>query len=114
MLLNQSRQNKLGVRKVLLIFKNKKLSTPVLGRQVDSFIFPVDMHRKVTRDLLGPIHRVPEEDGNLWAEFDARPAALLKKAVGTSVGSDGSGGSLCTLATARLPLAVLEVPLIAA
>jgi hypothetical protein len=28
------------------------------------------------------------------AEFDARPAALLKKAVGTNVGSDGSGGRM--------------------
>jgi len=40
------------------------------------------------------------EDGSLWAEFDARPLALLKKAVGTSVGSGGSGGLICTVPTA--------------
>ena len=50
--------------------------------------------RVILRDLLGPIQMRPEPDGSLWAEFDARPAALLKKAVGTSVGSDGSGGRI--------------------
>ena len=53
--------------------------------------------RVILRDLLGPIQMCPEPDGSLWAEFDARPAALLKKTVGTSVGSDGSGGVLCEL-----------------
>ena len=50
--------------------------------------------RVILKDLLGPIQMCPEQDGSLWAEFDARPAALLKKAVGTSVGSDGSGGRI--------------------
>ena len=50
--------------------------------------------RVILRDLLGPIQMRPEPDGSLWTEFDARPAALLKKAVGTSVGSDGSGGRI--------------------
>jgi DNA invertase Pin-like site-specific DNA recombinase len=50
--------------------------------------------RAILRDLLGPIQMCPGEDGSLWAEFDARPAALLKKAVGTSVGSGGSGGRI--------------------
>ena len=50
--------------------------------------------RVILRDLLGPIQMCPGEDGSLWAEFDARPAALLKKAVGTSVGSGGSGGRI--------------------
>ncbi len=36
----------------------------------------------------------PEPDGSLWAEFYARPAALVKKAVGTGVGSDGRGGRM--------------------
>ena len=50
--------------------------------------------RVILRDLLGPIQMCPGADGSLWAEFDARPAALLKKAVGTSVGSGGSGGRI--------------------
>ena len=70
--------------------------------------------RVILKDLLGPIQICPGPDGSLWVEFYARPAALVKKAIGTSVGSDGSGGSLCTLATSSEPLAVLEVPLIAA
>ena len=53
--------------------------------------------RAILKDLLGPIQMCPEQNGSLWAEFDARPAALLKKTVGTSVGSDGSGGVLCEL-----------------
>ncbi len=52
--------------------------------------------RAILRDLLGPIQMSPGPDGSLWAEFDTRPAALLKKAVGTSVGSGGSGGVICT------------------
>ena len=70
--------------------------------------------RVILKDLLGPIQMCPGPDGSLWAEFYARPAALVKKAVGTGVGSDGSGGSLRPLATAPEPIAVLEVPLIAA
>lgn len=35
-----------------------------------------------------------KKDRTLWTKFDARPAALLKKAVGPSVGSDGSGGRI--------------------
>ena len=50
--------------------------------------------RVILRDSLGPIQMCPGEDGSLWAKFDARPAALLKKAVGTSVGSGGSGGRI--------------------
>ena len=49
--------------------------------------------RVILKDLLGPIQMCPGPDGSLWAEFYARPAALLKKAVGTGVGSDGSGGA---------------------
>jgi hypothetical protein len=55
--------------------------------------------RVILRDLLGPIQMCPGEDGSLWAEFDARPAALLKKAVGTSVGSGGSEGVICAVPT---------------
>jgi hypothetical protein len=54
--------------------------------------------RAILKELLEPKQMVPEEDGSLWAEFDARPAALLKKAVGTSVGSGGSGGAFAILA----------------
>ena len=50
--------------------------------------------RVILRDLLGPIEMCPEPDGSLWAEYYARPAALLKKAVGTGVGSGGSGGRI--------------------
>ena len=35
----------------------------------------------------------PGKDGSLWADFDARPVALLNKAFETSVGSSGSGGA---------------------
>jgi len=41
----------------------------------------------------------PGPGGTLWAEFYARPAALVKQAIGTGVGSDGSGGSLCAVPT---------------
>jgi hypothetical protein len=44
--------------------------------------------------ILAGQHAGIREEGSHWAEFDARPAALLKKAVGTSVGSDGSGGRM--------------------
>ena len=50
--------------------------------------------RVILKELLGPIQMCPGPDGSLWAEFYARPAALVKKAVGTSVGSDGSGGRI--------------------
>jgi hypothetical protein len=36
----------------------------------------------------------PGQHDSLWVEFDAFPAPLLKKAVGTSVVSGGSGGAL--------------------
>ena len=55
--------------------------------------------RVILRDLLGPIEMSPGPDGSLWAEFYARPAALVKKAVGTGVGSGGSGGVICTVPT---------------
>ena len=55
--------------------------------------------RTILRDLLGPIQMCPEPDGSLWAEFYARPAALVKRAVGTSVGSDGSGGRMAFAAS---------------
>ena len=51
---------------------------------------------------------------DLWAEYNTRPAALVKKAVGASVELTGSGGPLCTLARSSEPLAVLEIPLLAA
>ncbi len=50
--------------------------------------------RVILKDLLGPIQMCPGPDGSLWAEFYARPAALVKKAIGTGVGSDGSGGRI--------------------
>jgi hypothetical protein len=50
--------------------------------------------RIILRDLLGPIQMCPRPDGTLWAKFDARPAALVKKAVGASVGLNGSGGMI--------------------
>ncbi len=50
--------------------------------------------RVILKKLLGPIEMCPEPDGSLWAEFYARPAALVKKAVGTGVGSGGSGGRI--------------------
>ena len=53
--------------------------------------------RVILRDLLGPIQMCPGPDGSLWAEFYVRPAALVKKAVGTGAGSDGSGGALYDL-----------------
>ena len=46
----------------------------------------------ILKELLGPIQMCPGPDGSLWAEFYARPAALVKKAAGTGAGSDGSGG----------------------
>jgi len=55
--------------------------------------------RVILKDLLGPIQMCPGPDGSLWAEFYARPAALVKKAVGTGVGSDGSGGVICAVPT---------------
>ncbi len=57
------------------------------------------IRRAILKDLLGPIQMCPGPDGGLWAEFYARPAALVKKAVGTGVGSDGSGGVICTVPT---------------
>jgi len=56
----------------------------------------------------------PGPDGRLWAEYNTRPAAPVKKAVGASVELTGSGGSLRPLARSPEPLAVLDVPLIAA
>ncbi len=40
------------------------------------------------------------QNDSLWVEFDAFPAPLLKKAVGTSVVSGGSGGVICAVPTA--------------
>ena len=55
--------------------------------------------RTILRELLGPIQMRPEPDGSLWAEFYARPAALVKRAVGTSVELSGSGGVICAVPT---------------
>jgi hypothetical protein len=55
--------------------------------------------RIILRDLLGPIQMCPSPDGSLWAEYNIRPAALLKKAVGASVELTGSGGVICTVPT---------------
>lgn len=55
--------------------------------------------RVILRDLLGPIQMCPGPNGTLWAECDARPAALLKKAVGASVELTGSGGAICAVPT---------------
>lgn len=41
----------------------------------------------------------PGPEGSLWAEFYARPAALVKKAVGIGVGSGGSVGVICAVST---------------
>ena len=50
--------------------------------------------RVILRELFGgKIRLVPEADGALWAEYNLRPAALLK-AAGASVGSSGSGGRI--------------------
>ncbi len=57
------------------------------------------IRRAILKDLLGPIQMCPGPDGGLWAEFYARPAALVKKAVGTGAGSNGSGGLICTVPT---------------
>jgi len=48
--------------------------------------------RTILRDLLGPIQMCPGPDGRLWAEYNTRPAALVKKAVGASVELTGGGG----------------------
>ena len=56
--------------------------------------------RAILRKLVGTVRLVPERDG-LYAEFYARPAALLQKAVGTGVGTCGSGGVLCAVPTVR-------------
>ncbi len=50
--------------------------------------------RIILRDLLGPIKMCPGPDGSLWAEYNTRPAALVKKAIGASVELTGSGGAL--------------------
>ncbi len=55
--------------------------------------------RVILRDLLGPIQMCPGEDGSLWAEYRARPAALVKKAVGASAELNGSGGVICAVPT---------------
>ena len=70
--------------------------------------------RIIIRDLLGPIQMCPGPDGGLWAEYNTRPAALARKAVGASVELTGFGGSLRPIATTTEPIAVLDVPLIAA
>ena len=43
----------------------------------------------ILRKLLGNIRFMPDEDGGLWAEYELKPAALLKR-----VETDGSGGSI--------------------
>jgi len=53
--------------------------------------------RAILKELLGPIEMCPEPDGSLWAEFCARPAARVKKAIGTGGGSGGSGGRIWSL-----------------
>ena len=55
--------------------------------------------RIILRDLFGPIQMCPRPAGRLWAEYNTRPAALLKKAVGASVELTGSGGVICTVPT---------------
>jgi hypothetical protein len=53
--------------------------------------------RVILNDLLGPIQMCPGPDGSLSVEFYARPAGLVKKAIGTSIGSDDSGGVIVEL-----------------
>jgi len=55
--------------------------------------------RVILKELLGPIEMCAAPYGSLWAKFYARPAALVKKAVGASVGSGGSGGVICAVPT---------------
>ena len=55
--------------------------------------------RIILRDLLGPIQMCPGKDGSLWAQYDTRPAALIKRAVGASVELSGSGGVICSVPT---------------
>ncbi len=64
-----------------------------IERRLDDNPRDANKARVILNDLPGPIQMCPGPDGSLWAEFYARPAALVKKAVGTGVGSDGSGGT---------------------
>ena len=65
--------------------------------------------RVILRDLLGPIQMCPEPDGSLWAQYDTRPAALVKKAVGASVELSGSGGRMAFAATATQLVSALFI-----
>jgi hypothetical protein len=64
----------------------------------DGPFFPI--MQKTVEDMRG-LSVVFVALAGLWAEFYARPAALVKKAVGTEVGSDGSGGAICAVPTVR-------------
>ena len=57
--------------------------------------------RIILRDLLEPIQMCPGPDGRLWAEYNTRPAVLVKKAVGANVELIGNGGVICTVPTVR-------------
>ncbi len=67
--------------------------------------------------LLGTVTLKPR-DGILWAHPapNAKGLTEVKPLDGLRINSpfSGSGGALCTLATSPTPVAVLEVPLIAA
>ena len=59
--------------------------------------------RVILRDLLGPIQMCPGKDGDLWAQYHTRPAALIKSAVGASVELSGSGGPIAPLCASAAP-----------
>jgi len=58
--------------------------------------------RVILRDLLGLIRMCPGQDGSLWAQYDTRPAALIKRAVGASIELSGSAGVICTVPTVAI------------
>jgi hypothetical protein len=67
--------------------------------------------RNALRTLLGDIYLQPN-GGHLMARVEIQNQALALPGGDLAIG--GSGGALCTLATSPEPIAVLEVPLIAA
>ena len=60
----------------------------------------------ILRDLLGLIQMCPGEDGSPWAELHDRPAALLRKAVGTSVTLADCGNLAVVVSEQELTFAV--------
>ncbi len=67
--------------------------------------------RAALRTLLGEIYFQPNGD-HLVARVEMQNQALAPLGGDTATG--GSGGTLCTLARSPEPVAVLEIPLLAA